>query len=324
MSDRYYWPYTLRSAGALNAKSQRREHQGFLIRIEDGVGCVHPWPELGDAPVESQLEAWRTGRQIPLLTSALACAKLDGEARRAGRSLLTGSDAPVQPRNHRLVLPEDDPDQCFEEGYRAGKWKIGREDPVQFSDRVRPWVERGFRLRLDANETFSVKEFLRWWDALDPSVRDAVDWVEDPVPISRWRAVRLRRAGVSVAVDRTVARHYRVADVAVYKPALDDSPFDAGLNTKLLGWAQSRRKQIVVTSYMDHPIGQLWASYAAASLAALDSDCVDLCGLLTQHCFETCAFSEQLDASETRLVPPAGTGLGFDELLDSLSWKRLG
>ncbi|WP_395734421.1 hypothetical protein [Prosthecobacter sp.] len=51
----YVHEYLLRSGVALNAVSMRRVFAGALICVDGGYGCVHPWPEFGDAPVEEQL-----------------------------------------------------------------------------------------------------------------------------------------------------------------------------------------------------------------------------------------------------------------------------
>ena len=56
-----FHPYTLYSRGALNAVSVRREFHGALLKVNDGVGCLHPWPEFGDAPVDEQLQLLRDG-----------------------------------------------------------------------------------------------------------------------------------------------------------------------------------------------------------------------------------------------------------------------
>ena len=44
--------YRIKSRGCLNAISGRREFEGALIRVGDGFGGIHPWPELGDPMLE--------------------------------------------------------------------------------------------------------------------------------------------------------------------------------------------------------------------------------------------------------------------------------
>ncbi len=68
----------------MNAQSVRHEHHGALIRIKHqgkrgayGYGCIHPWPELGDAPLERQLEMLKQGGSSPLIRAALACSEAD-------------------------------------------------------------------------------------------------------------------------------------------------------------------------------------------------------------------------------------------------------
>ena len=57
----YLWRYVLKSREKLNAVSGRSEFSGALIRMGDGFGCLHPWPELGDPGLEDLLEELRSG-----------------------------------------------------------------------------------------------------------------------------------------------------------------------------------------------------------------------------------------------------------------------
>lgn len=320
MSAIYYWPYVLRSRNRLNAASYRREFEGALIRVGDGVGCIHPWPELGDASLDRQLAKLAAGESTRLVASALDCARLDGEARGEGRSLFAvAGEAMPQPSNHRLVQQGDDPSEWRERGFETAKFKIGPElDEV--CTRVEPWVSQGFRIRLDGNETAEFRSFLDWWKSLPGELREAIEFVEDPVPWGRFSWCRLRRGGVPLAADRDLESRYRGASVAVYKPATDGGN---GFDTRLVGWAVRRKRRLVVTSYMDHAIGQVWAAYAAGCLEAVCPEVVADCGLLTHDCFEPDPFFETIAVEGPRLVPPDGTGLGFDDLLEKLPWKRL-
>ena len=70
----------------------KRFHAKFFV--DGGYGCVHPWPEFGDAPVEEQLRLLSEGVTTPVTAMALRCAEIDGEARRAGVSLFEGLEIP--------------------------------------------------------------------------------------------------------------------------------------------------------------------------------------------------------------------------------------
>ena len=78
---------------------------------------------------------------------------------------------------------------------------------------------------------------------------------------------------------------------------------------------------------MDHPLGQVFAAYEAASAWGKFPEIVDVCGLVThglfEHDTENREFFDALGLVQPQLQPPAGTGLGFDELLDSLRWEKL-
>ena len=91
----YVHEYLLRSGVALNAVSQRRVFAGALICVDGGYGCVHPWPEFGDAGIDEQLELLSCGITTPLTDAALRCAEKDGAARRAGSAGSGASTATV-------------------------------------------------------------------------------------------------------------------------------------------------------------------------------------------------------------------------------------
>jgi O-succinylbenzoate synthase len=109
------------------------------------------------------------------------------------------------------------------------------------------------------------------------------------------------RKRVRLALDRATGKE---ADVLVVKPAIQEVPTD--------------ERELVVTSYMDHPVGQLFAAYVAATTKTSDR-----CGLLTHLVYEPNAFSERLRIDGMRLVPPGGNGIGFDDLLENLAWRKL-
>jgi hypothetical protein len=44
-------------------------------------------------------------------------------------------------------------------------------------------------------------------------------------------------------------------------------------------------------------------------------------GILSHHVFEPNTFSERLQQQGAVLVPPQGTGIGYDDLLETLDWK---
>ena len=80
----------------------------------------------------------------------------------------------------------------------------------------------------------------------------------------------------------------------------------------------------VFTTVMDHPLGQLWAVYQAADYYrnALPTE-IPLCGLCTHLLFEPDPFIDQMGGMNPQVAVPAGTGLGFDDMLEALPWQQL-
>jgi len=272
--------YTLVPRAPLSALAGAEPRRGALIRIGSGFADVHPWPELGDEPLPRQLAMLARGLTTPLTARSLALAKVDADAREAGRSLFEGV---IIPQSH---WPGSDPPPAFS----IAKVKTGAALP----DRV--------RLRIDYNAMLTAEEFLEVAAALP---RDRIDFIEDPCPYDgpTWSMLR-ERTGLRLALDRAFATEG--VDVVVVKPAIQDIDM-------FIEWGSS----FIVTSYMDHPVGQLGAAYVAATHE------VGVCGLLTHVLFQPNAFSERLRIAGTRLLPPDGSGLGFDDLLESLPWKKL-
>ncbi|NNE90686.1 MAG: hypothetical protein HKN23_03485 [Verrucomicrobiales bacterium] len=288
--------YKLRSAGGLNSASSKTEFEGALIRVEGGYGCLHPWPELGDEPLDQQLEKLAQGKMTPLIRQALACAKIDGEARRESLWLF---DALTIPRSHFTAVgpaAAANPEVIRGEGFTTVKLKSHAD--------WKRWFDGGLRIRVDLNETGTVDELLHSWNRLSNEARESFDFFEDPVPFDEADWSLLREAGIPLAADRDLEKRAEFADWLVVKPAVTEIP-------------KSDRK-IVITSYMDHAIGQLWAAYRAA-VHRIDLDC----GLLTHELFRPDPFFAELKRDGPYLIPPDGTGLGFDELLAGLDWESL-
>jgi O-succinylbenzoate synthase len=104
-------------------------------------------------------------------------------------------------------------------------------------------------------------------------------------------------------------------NVAVIKPAAES---DEDIARVL-----SLGKPLLFTSAMDHPVGQLWAAWTAAATNRDHPGRVLPCGLLSHHAYEANEFSERLVTRDAVLAAPGGTGLGFDDLLERVDWKRL-
>ena len=309
--------YRLRSRGFLNAASGRTEFDGVLIKLGEGYGCIHPWPELGDPPLEKCLQDLQGARRWPIVRRALRCAEYDAAARSREESLFEEMEIP---QSHATLAAADPAlaGQAVEAGFTHLKLKCGRDAQkeracINAIAAAHPTV----RWRLDFNETLDPASVVEWLAGLEEPARRAVDFLEDPSPFSEsaWAAL-FRETRIPLAIDREAAPIHKAAQVCVIKPAIDEPWL---LGEAALGHGQ----RLVVTSYMDHPFGQAFAAWEAARLGLQFPGQPGVCGLRTDVLFKQDAFTELMGPWSPAFQAPPGTGLGFDDLLDALPWTRL-
>lgn len=305
--DCWFWRYSLRSAGALNAKTSRREYEGALVRIGSGFACVHPWPELGDRSLDECLAdlAGPEVEQTRIAARARECARIDGEAREEGRSLLKGKEIP---RSHATLpqLSAKAVEGAISQGFDFIKVKAGRDLKNEMKE-IHGFISKRpeVRWRIDFNGTADQVDLFRILEKWGGEFRERLDFLEDPFlyEVEAWDLLH-EATGVSLANDQAALRDEGGAQVLVLKPAVDED--------------QKTHLRKVVTSYLDHPLGQVFAAYEAAEWGVKE-----VCGLQTHGAFEMNDFSELLGEVGPEFVVPEGTGLGFGELLGGLAWKRM-
>lgn len=311
------WRYRLKSRGLVNAMSNRREFEGTLIQIDGGFGCIHPWPERGDPPLEKCLADLAGARRWPLVRRAIRCAEFDRAARVFDRSLFEDL---IVPQSHATLTSQDPADvaAAAAAGFTAIKLKAFRDHDRNARFLAAMAVEHPtLRWRIDFNEQADADQIAGFLSALSPQARAAIDFIEDPCPFSRsvweslWKELR-----VPLAVDREASPQSTAAQVMILKPAVDEP-------LPLVEAALAHNQRLVVTNYMDHPLGQAFAAWEAARIGYLYPGLAGLCGLQTRHLFEPDEFSEWLGPWSPEFTVPGGTGLGFDDLLDALPWTRL-
>ena len=280
MKEQWVWRYELQAAGALNAATARMSYRGALIFDGKGYGCVQPWPELGDRELEVILADLG---ECELSKRSLFCQEMDGKARLAGQWLFDGVKVP---RSHGLVVREQVP-----EGFDVYKIKAR----LQNLEWVREFCEgaKEGAVRLDFNGTGRPGMFDDWSER---ALR-TVEFVEDPYPpeLGDWAALPVPTANDFFEGG---------GEFRVVKPAVQMMNGELG--------------KVVVTSYLDHPVGQAFAAFEAGR-AGIQR----VCGLQTHGVFEVDEFTEALGPVGPEFSPPEGTGLGFDEFLEKLPWVKL-
>lgn len=314
----YIHRYLLRSKVGLNSRSDRTGHEGVLVRIGDGVGCVHPWRELGDPSLEELIDDLKRGHFFrPLVRAAVKCAMVDGNARRAGVSVFDGVKVP---QSHATVLGDAAMiDEAVRRDFKVVKMKAGRDVDAELgllNEMHAKYPE--LRWRLDFNNVLDGGGIRNYIKGMSEGLRDQMDFLEDPCEVGSrdWAGIR-SLYGIPLAVDRNVCDAHGQFSFAIVKPALDDV---TAVCAKALfeGW------ELVFTSYMDHPIGQCYAAWCAGKTEKRFAGVIDpVAGLMTHELFEPDAFTERMGAAGPVWSGPGGTGFGFDDLLDDLEWEKL-
>lgn len=307
----------------------RREREGALVKIEteEGVGYadLHPWPELGDAPLAEQLHSLNSPEPLPLARRALTWAEFDRRARSRGVSVFSGLRLP---ENHRLISDREAEmssrglEDLWQAGFRTLKIKMGsdwRAEVRALSERASDL--RSFRLRLDFNGQLAASDFFEFCEALPLVVREAIEFIEDPVggDMSAWNSVVVR-SPVPIALDRKATPDLVQTSLAqwlIWKPA-------AEAESCVADWCAVRGEaaRISVTSYLDHPLGQMAAAFGASRLLEQGRS-IGTCGLASHLNYEKTEFTECLTMHGATLYPPVGTGFGFDEILSRQNWRKL-
>ncbi len=310
--------YALQSKGRLNSHSEKQGHKGVLFKITFKDGSVgysdlHPWPELGDFPLELQLKLLRLGHLTRMTERTLEFARTDARARTQEISLFKDT---LIPPSHALITDLEifEPYQIenlIHQGFNRLKVKVHGKDLSSILNLLKILRGTFIKLRLDCNCKFTRGEFEEIVQTLKPYLKQ-IEFFEDPIPfnLSTWKDLR-KKYEISLACDRDAMKAVGFPDSADYlviKPAIQKPEVFIQGNQKL-----------VMTTYVDHPIGQVSAAWTAAKYATN----LDVCGLLTHHVYHTNPFSQLLHNDGPYLDSPHGTGFGFDHLLNDLVWEEL-
>jgi O-succinylbenzoate synthase len=297
---------------------------GALLKVEwpDGIGyCdLHPWPEFGDAYLKEQFKILSDYQRTPMTSvlsnlqqQSLAFARIDCEARSEKKSLMNELDVP---ESHYLITREEEVLQdsladITEAGFKKIKVKVGG-DPLMAVINVSHIASMTEQmLRLDVNEQWSEEEFISFAEKIPEDMKARIEFIEDPFHSagSKWQTL-------SQKFNLMFAKDFCEDDgitygVRIIKPAAENP-------TQVL---KTESAKIVVTSYLDHPFGQVCAAFTAAQLKKQFGPRVLDCGLLSQHIYEPNDFSEMMPVQGPKFPKIRGTGFGFDEILKKMRWQ---
>lgn len=318
----YVHRYTMQSHRGMNSRSHTIEHEGALIRVDvngaSGYACIHPWEELGDLSLAKLLKQLAEGRISRQIKCALECADVDREARKAGVSLFESLDVPLS--HATIVGGINEVANAVDAGFDTVKLKMGRDVMANISFLRKVYSDfPELMIRLDFNGISGFGALESLLKEVGGKIREKIDFIEDPFPRNddRWLSLR-DRYGFKVGIDRGVADAEGEFDISVVKPAINEL-------VPVCDAAQMAGRSVVITSYMDHPLGQSYAAYCAGSLKEQYLGIIDSrCGLITHGLYEPTKFTERMGkVSPEWQMENGATGLGFDDLLEKVSWKKL-
>lgn len=330
-----YSPYELvprsRAANAVGVR------EGALLQVETehglGYADLHPWTEFGDLPLRDQLKTLADGQLTSLAKRSLAFAKIDAGLRANKTSAFTGLQIP---RSH-FLLPGPlaaGPDlllNLVEDGYQVVKIKCGRNPSVelqQFMHLAHHWPSE-LKLRLDFNATLAFSSVDDYLTKIPRRLRSQIEFIEDPCSFSAesWGKLKDKHA-LELALDLEAINPIRVKQAVdascvnyfVLKPAVQDPEQiwqAAGASF------EGSQVKFVMTSYLDHPLGQASAAWASAVFNQAHPGRLSDCGLLSHFVYEPSEFSDQIGVDGPYFLNVDGTGFGFDLLLKAQSWQVL-
>jgi len=263
------------------------ERAGALLRLTDdagrcGWGDCAPLPSRVDAPaVLAALEAFalHPGAGAQALAGearwAVDTARADLAAQRRGLPLwrLLGAKRGSIEVNAALGPLDDGAPQraaaAAAQGFRIGKFKVGLAPVAEDIARLRS-LERGLRLRLDANRAWSDAQAHQFIDAVADLPIDAL---EEPLAVpTPGRLARLQAdARWPLAVDESLpllGLDALIAARAVRRLVLKPARLGAIAATRAIAMrARAAGLEVVITSVVDSAVGLTAAAHLAAAIA---------------------------------------------------------
>ncbi len=210
--------YSIFPDSAGNSQSSRDAREGALLRVEsqnktDYADC-HTWSELGDLPLDEQLEQFASGAMNSLDERMINLSDFDAHIHPADI-----------PESHYLVtdlMNASPPDFCFQ----VIKVKMGRclqEETEQLIKIIRLWPD-SLSWRLDFNAALDQDSFEYWLHNFPSDCATRLEFIEDPIPYDAqvWRQIT-ERFQVTLALDRAgdpLEQCADGADVLVIKPSV--------------------------------------------------------------------------------------------------------
>ena len=169
---------------------------------------------------------------------------------------------------------------------------------------------------MDFNASQTPGTFSEIVDQFPVEIIKKIEFIEDPVPFDEmvWSEFNLT---LPLARDKDLGPEFESElgyKYIILKPARNNiAEFLQPLHKKNLKY--------IITSYMDHPVGQMAAAWESAKVK--DDPSRYACGLLTHRLYANNEYCESIKCNGPKLFPTSGYGVGFGDLLEKEDWKPL-
>lgn len=324
-----FWKYSLRPKHRVGAMSSSQPREGALFRIKwpyefQGYADCFPWPELGDLTLDEQIQGLKAGRISKLFEQTMWLARRDAVARSGSLNLMKNQ---MRVRNHFLISnPEAASDATLtaaqKAGYTSAKLKCGvnLDQEIEIANRLLR-VHR-FSIRLDFNSRSTPAELNHFINTLPQGLRSKIEYVEDPFPYdpALWAAAN-QLVPLALDLEEDRVDWSKISGPAPFKVLiLKPSRQDVAASMERI---HKHRLKFVITSSLDHPVGQLHAAALGSEFKRLYPNTILDGGCFSHNEYEPDIFSRQLPAMGPFFNELPGHGIGFDETLKSLPWLNI-
>jgi O-succinylbenzoate synthase len=320
--------YQITPRNQIGVVADTKPRSGALLKVVGSSGVagfsdVFPWPEYGDAALDDQLASLAAGRPTALVQWSLQLAEEDAKLRSQGKNAFENE---IQVKNHYTItdcsqVSESAIQEALRAGFTSFKVKVGRS-LQQEAQWVSQLVKHNtLKVRVDFGGRTALNEFKKFFSFLNAHELKQIEFAEDPCPFQfeEWReASKIVPIAVdfeSEKINWELLSSNPPFSVFIFKPGR--TSFD-----KIQKWIDRFSLKIVVTSSLDHPVGVAHACRKAIELKKIYGERLLDCGCLTFKNYQPNAFSEVVQSEGPYLKGIPGTGIGFNNLVEAIEWKK--
>lgn len=303
----------------LKLKNKSFVRHGALLKVEftdgkTGHADLHPWPEKGEASLNTHLEKLRKMEFTNLCSRAVVIAREEAEALAKGMNKLGFLKIPL---SHYMVSDIEnfyEVEAPIDQGFRTFKVKLNyplKRQTQKLSDLMQA-LGFSIKWRLDFHINLNKQQWEQWTKEclvnIDP---EYLDFIEAPFDYQEnfW----LKNKKHPLALDVWGRENTLPVSTLVWKSSRK--------NPKELFKKWSLFKRVVFTHSLSHPLDQVSSAYFAARFYRVQPRLTEVCGLVQKDVYEKQDFT--LPDQGPFFPCLSDPGWGFSSLLNQLSWKKI-